>query len=202
MVRYTEALPVFYQYNVFTFVKPKTLLTLQQTLPTHNLRSIRFLHFSTTLDARWDSTNGTAIASDVQCHPDYKQFTIDVLTQWDSAWSIIANEMNGLQNLKVSFTPLCIPGARKVLVDETLLHVFRPMMNVHVPEFRVVFYSGYALDESRDELLDPGQAIQILELEAGRRAPFRAHVNIFPNIRAIVSNPTCMDWARGKLPCG
>lgn len=189
ITRYSEAAPVFYQNNIFTFAKPDALPSLQQTIPTSRFRSIRFLHLSTALAARWDPTSQTAIAPEAQCDPDFKQFAVDVLTQWASVWRFIADEMEGLQNLRVSLSSLVTSDAPRDVDEETLLHVFRPMMKVHVPTFQVVvaWMSG-PFDALLGDVL--GRVVRVLELETGQSAPFHAR-GVLPTIN--VCGIPCSD---------
>lgn len=90
------------------------------------------------LAARWDPTNQTTIAPDTQCDPDFKQFAVNILTQGTSIWRIITDEVKGQQNLQVSLSSLMTSDALRYVDEETLLHVFNPMMKVHAPTFQVV----------------------------------------------------------------
>jgi hypothetical protein len=124
---------------------------LKATIPTNRLHTIRYLQLDCPLETYW--------MNEPKGPSSYQHlWPIDIPYFWDEAWEAIA-QMKGLKSLRVALSHrdlwLYKPDHR------CLVTLFRPMMSVRVPSYKVDFYWSVELDRVLKEVGEVPFSIEI-----------------------------------------
>lgn len=143
LFRYTESIDILYSENVLDVRQTRTIVDLKATIPTERLHSIRSLQLDCPLETEWINKTGLWACPDM--------WPTDISYFWDEAWNAIV-QMKGLRSLWVvlSHRNLCVwePDHR------CLVTLFKPMLAVRVPSYKVEFLWDVELDGVLKEVGD------------------------------------------------